>query len=215
MRSSSTLPLPMPVHPLPTKTRGYLHLNPTPPRTTLSSSQHSSSCYRPNSINSGPSTRPPPPPPPLHHSTPPVLLRPAFPTICFQGPKMRPPTPPLPLPGPHLWASATLHLRFIQMVTRFSVTPHAAADDNIMAHSDLALTIPRVSRIPFPSRLRVVGRWCCIVSRMNRKKRVHFLPPTTSHFVGSETSNRASVVSSSGSSFMSLADCKYPGAYMD
>jgi hypothetical protein len=43
-----------------------------------------------------------------------------------------------------------------------------------------------------------------------RKEKDGLLPPNTSHIVGSEISNRASIVSSSGSSFVSLADSKYP-----
>jgi len=65
-RNSSTLPLSLPtlpVHPSPTKTRDYLHLNPTLPRTT-----HSSSCrlYHCPGNNNGPSAWPPPPSPPLN-----------------------------------------------------------------------------------------------------------------------------------------------------
>ena len=77
------------------KTRDCLHLHPIFPRTTLSSSQHSSSCHRPNRITNGPSVRAPPPPPPLPHSTLPVPLCPAFLILHFHGPTLRPP-PPMP-----------------------------------------------------------------------------------------------------------------------
>jgi len=96
-RSSSILPLPtLPVHPLPTKTRDDLHLNPPLLRTPHSSSWHSSRpcCPWPNSNNNnGPSIRPRSP---LPHSTPSVLLRPAFPTIPFHGPTIHAPPSPTP-----------------------------------------------------------------------------------------------------------------------
>ena len=123
-RTSSSLPLflpTLPVHPSPTKTRDYSHLNPPLPRTPHSSSWNSSRpcCPKPNnSNNNGPTARPPPPRSPPPHSTPPVLLRPAFPAIRFHGPTMLPPPPPPPRPDPRLGDPAALHPRSSPVGTR-------------------------------------------------------------------------------------------------
>ena len=157
----------------------------------------------PNSNNNSPSELPPLPPLPLPHSTPLVPLRPAVPTIRFHGHILRPPptTLPLPLPGPRLGALATLHPRFSPMGTPLSVLPTLQPTTTSWSHSVLAHRIPWASLTLSPSRLRGVGRWCLYRLADEGKEKDRLLPPTTSRFVGSETSNRASIVSSSGSSF--------------
>ena len=68
------------------------------------------------------------------------------------------------------------------------------------------------SGLPHSFPLSPAGRGSMVLYRLaDEGKEKDGLPPPNLRFLGSETSHRASVVSSSGSSFVSLADSKYPG----
>lgn len=85
---------------------------------------------------------------------------------------------------------------------------HAAADNNIMATLDLGMhNLGLLHSFPLSS----AGPGSIVLYHLaeERKEKDGLLPSTT-HFLCSDTLNCASVISSS-SSFISLANSKYPG----
>ena len=89
---------------------------------------------------------------------------------------------------------------------------HAATDDNIMA--TLGLGAHNTSGLPSSFPPSAVGaRGSMVLYRLadEGKEKDGLIPPNL-RFVGSDTSRRASVISSSASSFVSFADSKYHGA---
>ena len=76
---------------------------------------------------------------------------------------------------------------------------HTTVDNNVIA----ALCLDAHNRIPPPSRLLVAGQWYCTISSQMKG----WTP--TSEYAFLRLSNRPSVISPS-SSFVSLADSKYP-----
>jgi len=68
------------------------------------------------------------------------------------------------------------------------------------------------SGLPYSSPLSPAGCGSMVLYRLaDEGNEKDGLPTPNLHFLGSDTVDRASVVSSSGSSFVSLADSKYPG----
>jgi len=68
------------------------------------------------------------------------------------------------------------------------------------------------SGLPNSFPLSPAGRGSMVLYRLaDEGKEKDGLPPPNSRFLGLDKSTRVSVVSSSGSSFVSLADSKYPG----
>ena len=116
---------------------------------------------------------------------------------------LSPPPSPDPCPGVLLTFPATLHLRFSLSNGNSTLSmAHAAADDNVMATLGLDA---HNSRLQYCFSLSSAGRRLMVFCRLaDEGKEKDGFPAQNLRFLGSDTSNRASVISSF--SFVSLSD---------